>query len=305
MELYIPFKQLFKFSVLCFFIISGFLLGDKIGKTDSISYYKRRLNATLKPYLVAFSLFVGTLLFRLYVLHRPEFKSVTQIVNFTLFNTLYWYLPNYLVCLLVLMFFKNQLKSLYFGLALLMLNIGYIYLTIYSGKFTLPHTTGMLSYLFYLWLGAIMRKKGWVDKIRGLNAGILLAITVAAYLLSCLESYRLYLDHKDYFNILRFGNQLYSLAMFSLLVKVCSKQVNFGFFNPRQETYGIYLYHGFFSMFLLPKLMTWSYLYFHIQWYSYNIYIYLLSLLLFFAACYLLTVLLVKMLLRLNIGYLK
>jgi fucose 4-O-acetylase-like acetyltransferase len=54
MQAYIPFKQIFKFSVICFFIVSGFLLGDKISNVNGFTYFKKRFTTTIKPYLIAF-----------------------------------------------------------------------------------------------------------------------------------------------------------------------------------------------------------------------------------------------------------
>lgn len=305
LELFIPFKQVFKFAVLCFFVISGFLLGDKLDQVNILSYYKRRINSTLKPYLVAFSLYICMVLFRTYVLNRSGSQPFSTVLYFTFFDTLFWYLPNYLLCLFILLLFKKYLKSVYFGITLLLINVGYTYFVVYVGQISHAHPTAILSYLFYLWLGLSISQQGWINKIKALNLYFISALLISTYIISCFESYYLYLHHKDYFNILRFGNQLYSLCMFVFLIRICNTNPKFGIFRPREETFGIYLYHGFFVYFIIPKALSWSYLNLNINWYHYNIYIYLFTLLLLFVICYLLTVFLVKAMLRFNFGYLK
>jgi peptidoglycan/LPS O-acetylase OafA/YrhL len=45
--LYFFFMNFFKFGVICFFLISGFLLAGKIQQEPAISYFKRRVLGTL------------------------------------------------------------------------------------------------------------------------------------------------------------------------------------------------------------------------------------------------------------------
>lgn len=305
-EYYILFKQVFKFGVLSFFMISGILFGDQLDRTTPLAYFKRRIDSTLKPYLVASGLFVGILVFIRYILNKGYFNSWGEIIQFTYFKSTFWYLPNYLICLAVLLLFWNYLKSLYFGMTLLFINITYTLLTVYDSDLITSHTsfTAVFSYLFYLWLGAYISNKGLVSKIKKINPFMLFAAVVVLYLVSCLESYQLFQKQMGYFNILRFGNQAYSLAMFVFLIRICNKRPNFWKLNPRKESFGIYLYHGFFANLIFPKLFRWTSENWHIDWYQGPMGFYLLVVLFNFTITYLLTLLLVKYLIRFKIAYL-
>jgi fucose 4-O-acetylase-like acetyltransferase len=306
MQSYIPYKQIFKFSVLCFFIISGFLLGDKITRGSRISYFKRRLDGTIKPYMVAFLLFAGFMLIRSHVLHRQvtESNSFFSVIKFCVFDTFFWYLPNYLVCLFIIMLLRKYLKSWYLGGALLSITMVYTVLTVYTNTYAAGHGTAIFGFIFYLWLGVFIRQQNIVNKILNIKTPVLLIIVLFLFVLSSLESYWLYKQSLPYFNILRVFNQLYALAMFALLVKLGSSKINFGIFDPRKESFGIYLYHGFFVYFLFPKLVIMAKEYMGIEIWTENTMLRLLLITLYAICCYLLTVLLVKLLQRFKLAYL-
>jgi len=50
-EYYLLLRQLFKFATICYFMIAGFLLADKVTEANPFHYYKRRLNILVKPYV--------------------------------------------------------------------------------------------------------------------------------------------------------------------------------------------------------------------------------------------------------------
>lgn len=306
MVAYIPYKQIFKFAVICFFMISGFLLGDKITTTDSIQYFKNRFNTTIKPYLIAFSVFLGLLLIRAFLLKRnvTDTNSLGSIIKFCIYNTFFWYLPNYFICLAVILVFKKYLKSWYLGLSLLCITLLYTILTVYTNTFSAGHSTALFAYVFYLWLGAFIRHKNLVNNIIKSRLYPILALAICLFALSSLESYILYKLDLQHFNILRIFNQLYSVAMFVLLVKLGSKKMNFGIFNPRKESYGIYLYHGFFVYFVFPKLIILINDYLGIQLWSTNTWLRLFLITLYAILTYVLTVLLTKLLIHFKLAYL-
>lgn len=115
----------------------------------------------------------------------------------------------------------------------------------------------------------------------------------------------LYKYHLNYFNVLRVFNQLYSVAMFAFLVRICKNPPRFKFFNPRKETYGIYLYHGIIMYYIAPKLVILADTYLHIRLYTTNSFIFIPLATAYFVVCYLATTLLVKVLIRFNLGFLK
>jgi peptidoglycan/LPS O-acetylase OafA/YrhL len=306
MQAYIPFKQVFKFAVICFFMISGFLLGDKITSVNGFVYFKKRFNNIIRPFLVAFLSFLGLLMIRKYVLDRQvtESNSFGSIVEYCVFGTPFWYVPNYLVCLSIILAFRKYLQSWYFGTVLFCITLIYTFLTVYNATYASAHTTALLGFVFYLWLGAYIRQKGIINNILKAKTSILLTITVLLFVLSSIESYWLYKHALQYENILRMFNQLYSVAMFALLVKLGSSNINYGIFEPRKESFGIYLYHCFFIYFVFPKGIILIKKYLGIEIWSAQTIPRLLLVTLYAVCCYLLTVMVVKILLRFKLAYL-
>jgi peptidoglycan/LPS O-acetylase OafA/YrhL len=306
MVAFIPYKQVFKFAVLCFFMISGFLLGDKISAVNPVSYFKRRFNSTIKPYMVAFCMFIALELVRIHILnkHVTHSDSIIDILRFCLFETFFWYLPNYLICLAIILVFKRYLKSLYLGASLLCITLLYAAFTVYTTTYSVGHTQVVFAYVFYLWLGTYIRQKNLVPYIYKFNIYYVLAAVVLLFVISSVESYWLYKHNLNYLSILRIFNQLYAVAMFVLLVKLGSKKRTFGPFHPRKESYGIYLYHGFFIYFIFPKAVIMANEYLGLQIWSTNTWIRLLLMTAYAVICYLTTALFTKILLNLKLAYL-
>ena len=306
-ELYIPFMQIFKFGVICFFIISGFLLGDKIKTGNLAQYYKRRVQHTFKPFLLVLFIFIIVFVFRIFILHRNlhGIDSITKIVSFCLFQTPLWYLPNYLITLAVTLIFSKYLYSKYFGGLLLLITLLYSIFTVYTIKYQAGYTSAIFGYAFYLWLGINLKyRSNILFKIKKINLASLSILLILSFSLSCLESYKLYQNHLNYFSILRIFNQIYSVIMFIFLVRVCKYNPNFGIFNPKKETYGIYLYHGVLSMGSTAFINHFN------VFKAFNltipdIYTFMVYHLLFFSIVYFSTTALVKILLKYNFGYLQ
>ncbi|QJD94446.1 acyltransferase [Mucilaginibacter robiniae] len=303
----IYFYQIFKFSVLCFFIISGFLLGSKIDHDSPKNYFIRRLTTTLKPYAVAFIILFSIVFIRVFLLHhdQDQLKTVGGILHFCFLSSHLWYLPNYLICLSVLFCFHKLVNKVSFGLILLGITLVYSIATVYIKQFELSHTSALFAFVFYLWLGVYIRKSNFVQKIYMMNPWLLLGLVIATYIISSVESCYLYKHQLNFFSVLRLGNQLYAICMFMFLVRVCPKAPKFGFFNPRAETYGIYLYHGTIMYYVFPKLIIWADQYLGVQIYTYKALVYVPLAIASFFVSYLTTVVFVKFLLRYNLAYLK
>ena len=99
-------------------------------------------------------------------------------------------------------------------------------------------------------------------------------------------------------NTLRISNQLYSVAFFMFIVSCCKKPANFGILNPRRETYGIYLYHSFFTFILISIAEQWISSRFGVDLFSYNVYQVILLTFVSFVISYIATTALVKFLLK-------
>lgn len=309
-DLYIAFFQVFKFGTICFFLISGFLLGDKIKTGNLINYYRKRIQSTSKPYLFVFSIFVVLYCLRLYLLHRdlPELPNhnFKGIILYCLFESHLWFIPNYLIALLVILIFSKFIIKGWFGCILFALTVLYSVLIVYTVKYHASHTTALLGFIFYLWLGHFVRNNAFLlEKIRNIKIVPFTIILLLVFAISCIESYKLYQNGLDYFNTLRLGNQLYSITMFAFLIRIGNNVQNFGWFNPRKETYGIYLYHAILSGFVMPVILKYLFTHQIFNISVNNIYTYIIYHIIYFGIVYLSTTLIVKTLLRYNLGYLQ
>jgi len=75
-------------------------------------------------------------------------------------------------------------------------------------------------------------------------------------------------------------------------------------FRPKQETYGIYLYHAFFIFFIIPAVENWLANYFHFSFFSYNITQLIAINVANFIICYFATTLVVKLLIKYKLAFL-
>jgi hypothetical protein len=307
-EYYLLLRQIFKFATICYFMIAGFLLADKVTGANPFHYYKRRFDVLVKPYLLSFAIFIILLLIRDYALTNEKFKwyYILTSMKFSLLYTAYWYVPNYLLSLLIIVGFAKYIQSPYFGALLFVLTLYYTWFDVYSSHHTASHTTALLGFVFYMWLGVYIKKNNLVQKIKNLNLLSVGVVLILIFLLSNCESYYLfhYTQNRDSLNTLRISNQLYSIVAFVFLVRYCDKPPNFGIFNPRNETYGIYLYHSFFTFFVLPSVENWMSYHYHISLFSYNVFGMIGMSLLNCAISYFTTTALVKILLRYKLAFL-
>jgi peptidoglycan/LPS O-acetylase OafA/YrhL len=297
----ILFMQFWKFGVICFFIISGFLLADTDRLNNTKIYYQKRVKTLLKPYTIALSIFLI-----LDLLIHPFFEKTTLTGHFIL-NKLYllltqsafWFVPNYIIALSTILLFRKYVPSIKFGVTLLAITLVYSVLTVYTSQYQASHTTAFLGFVFYLWLGVYFNKNKILDKIKSMRSAVLILTAISLFILSSIESFFLFRLNLSFFSILRIGNQLYSLSIFALLVNLSSKIPPFKFFNPRKETYGIYLYHCFFV--IVPKRF---YTLLHIKLPYNHTFECMGHAIIWFAICYLGTTILVKTLNHFKLGYL-
>lgn len=303
LPLYFFFMAFFKFGVICFFMISGFLLARKMNEVPALQYFKNRVTVTLYPYLFAFALIILLFLFKTQILNQPSGYSLGSYVSFMFFTSALWFLPNYWVSLLAILSFKRHLNSVYIGLMFLTLTVVFTYFYVYT-EYARPHAHALFGFVFYLWLGYYIGKKRLHLYFERWNLALLLSVFIAFYVLTSLESLQLFnSDLKEPLSILRVSNQLYSVAAFILMVRLFRKPLVSKLFNPRKETFGIYLYHMFplaglaFGIKILDK--------FQIHTFSNYTPVFIGWFLIKFVFVYIATLLIVKLLLKYNIGYLK
>lgn len=256
--------QFFKFGTIIFFILAGFLIGDKFNTYSTKEYLKRRLDNTVKPWLF----WVVTLFILNYIDivvrnvkggNSPFFNSkladlVTDFGNI-IFNTSFWFIPNFLICIAILLLFRKYLYSIGFGICLLCLSLFYS-VNLYFDIIPTSHTTALLGFIFYLWLGVQINK--YYEKfkliIQKTPVSLFALLTIITFMLSSLESY--YLLAKlpaDPFNTLRTTNIIYSLVCFALLYKL-GDRISLTKFKPSIYTFGIYLVHQILVFRLMPLI---------------------------------------------------
>lgn len=253
-----------KFGTVCFYIISGFLLGDKLLNSSPVTFLRRRLNNTLKPYFVSLVLFVLWLSLRHLLGPQAQINISYYFNGFlldfkeTLLYSSYWFIWNFFVALSIIILFRKFLFTAIFPVLLLATTLFYS-ANIYLKLFETEHTTAVFGFVFYLWLGVFLHRhqkqlKQFIDKT---PLSIFILIALAFVMLNQLEANLLYkIQSTDPQNTLKISNQLFSLCMFLILMKISDIGVP-GFFNPRKETFGIYLYHMFFVV-LFARLIKYT-----------------------------------------------
>ncbi|MBD0350146.1 MAG: acyltransferase [Bacteroidota bacterium] len=300
--LFILSVQILKFSSICFFIISGFLLSNKLSVEDGFQFYKRRFHSLWRPYAVAFVITFCFYLLRWLV--KFHLFQPFELANRLAFHTSFWFVPNLLFALLITIVLLKTTNFFYTGLLTAVLLLISTINTVYLNHE--EHTVALFAYAFYLWLGMFIYKKNIIDRVRSMSISVILAALICSFLLAVAESYYFTLHHAAApitFNTLCFSNQLYSIIAFLFLIRISEYIPAFTLVNPRKETYGIYLYH----MIIISIVITATEVIqtsFHFKLYSFNTYPTLALSFINFAICYSLSTLLVKYFVKKKLCYL-
>lgn len=246
--------QIFKFGSIIFFLLAGFLIGDKINSYKPFDYLKRRFDNTFKPWLfwvITYMLIeyinsvVGYLRFGSSDAFSKPVLYLYGLVTYVLFETSFWFIINFLTGIAILMLFRKYVYSLKFGLILGLCSLFYA-INIYFDWIPSRHTTAFLGFVFYIWLGVQMNKyyANFLDWINNTTLISLVIVCFLSFLLATAESLYLTNFHfkTDPYNTLRITNIFYSLIAFLLLFKIGN--INWiKKLNPRSTTFGIYLIH--------------------------------------------------------------
>jgi hypothetical protein len=259
---YITVVQLAKYGTVIFFLLAGFLIGDKFTDYTPGQYLKRRFSNTFGPWLfwsivyIIGSIIGLRILGRMYHDDRFNLANVLDLIRITYLYTNYWFIINFMVSITLLLIFKRYLYSNIFGGVLLGFTLIYC-INIHFEWFDPSHTIAILGFMFFLWLGAQLRKhwaavEKWVEHVG--YTWLILAV-LATFAISIAEMLQLLKAHSaDPYNTLRFSNVLFSLAMFLLLLKIKHFPV-LNYLKPRQTTYGIYLIHYIVIGFILNEIL--------------------------------------------------
>jgi len=256
--------QLFKYGTIIFFLVSGFLIGDKFETYSSAEYMKRRWNNTFKPWVFWFVIAIGLNYLNLYIVYAkfgmrdifidPWGTFLHQLYD-TLFLTSLWFIVNFLICIAILLMFRRYIDSLIFGAILCAFSLFYS-VNLYYVWVPPGHTVAIFGFVFYLWLGYKINKNfaaftSWVNKT---STWYLALAFVATYVLSCWESMAMIQHHNpESLNTLRFTNILYTLACFVLFFKYY-KIFHAELFKPRMLTFGIYFLHHILLNHVVPEI---------------------------------------------------
>ncbi len=258
---YLNVVQLDKFGTVIFFLLAGFLISDKFTDYTPGQYLKRRFSSTFGPWLFWSGVYILCMIADLHVTgkmyHDNRFNAanIWEGIKVTYLYTNYWFIINFMVSITLLLIFKRYLYSKAFGAVLLSFTIIYC-INIHFEWFDPSHTTAILGFIFFLWLGAQLRKH-WVafeHWVENLSYGWLLFAMAVTYLTAGSEMLSLIKIHSiDPYNTLRFSNLIFSLEMFVLLLKIKTFKI-LNYLKPRQTTYGIYLVHYIIIVFVLKEI---------------------------------------------------
>lgn len=258
---FISFIQLTKFGTIAFFLLAGFLIGEKFADYSPAQYLKRRISTTFGPWVFWSLVFVLGMIINLRIkeriYHDGEFNlhNILEQIKIIYLYTSYWFIINFLISITILLIFRKHLYSLYLGGVLLCCTIFYA-IDIHYEWVDPRHTTAILGFVFFLWLGAQLRKywEGIERSAAKVPYIVLIGLLILTFLASVYEMAQLRGHSIDPFNTLRISNIFFSLVFFAFLLRI----KNYKFVNslkPRQTTYGIYLIHYIILVYLFPDLL--------------------------------------------------
>ncbi|PWS31096.1 acyltransferase family protein [Pedobacter paludis] len=257
--------QFIKFGTIVFFILAGFLIGDKFNDYTTKQYLGRRLHTTFRPWLFWVTVFI--LLF--YIDEAVKYAKGSDSLGFThplififdkihfiIVQTSFWFIINFMLCITILLVFRKYMYSVVFGSILAILSLFYS-VNLYFDWIPTGHTTALLGFVFYLWLGVILHKyfaefNSWIKKR---SFAVLLIAVLITFAISCAETINLiHLGSTDSGNTLRFTNILFSFASFLFLYKYCNFKA-IEKLKPRSMTFGIHLLHHILIIIFLPMIL--------------------------------------------------
>lgn len=259
--LFLLLVQFAKFGTVIFFLLAGFLIGEKFTDYTPGQYLKRRFSSTFGPWVFWSLIFILCFIINLHVkarMYHDDRFNITNIlkeVKIVYLYTNYWFIINFMVSITLLLIFKRHLYSSTFGSILLLFTLFYS-VNIHFEWIDPSHTIAILGFIFFLWLGAQMRKH-WIiveTRVEQIPYKSIVLFILLTFGLSVWEIRELSYHHSiDPYNTLRLSNILYSLAVFLLLVKVKHFKPIW-YLKSRQTTYGIYLIHYIIVIFLIPEI---------------------------------------------------
>ncbi len=151
-----------KFGTIGFFLISGFLLEKNLHARSSLELMERRIRKVFVPWALWFALTCALLSVADVVRHKraflpdtPWYLSIGTTAAHTFASTSFWFVPNLLLCLLLLLVFRRYLEKLWFGGVLLAISLFYS-LNIYTQWIDAHHTRALFGFIFICGLGIML-----------------------------------------------------------------------------------------------------------------------------------------------------
>jgi peptidoglycan/LPS O-acetylase OafA/YrhL len=240
-----------KFGTIGFFLISGFLLGDRLPATKPFSYLRRRASRLVPAWCVWFVLqvlFWAAQGVRHWSPTIPPAHAIAAalwlnaVACFT--GTALWFVPNFMIALTCVVLLRRWLNDLRLGAVLLAINLFYT-VNVYMSWIPSKHSEALFGFVFYLWLGAwcAQRKDAVQRWAAALSSWRLILCAILAAGAALIETRLLIVHHnEDILNTLRLSNQVFSVVIVILLVRV--RRVTWPrFIDVGAQTYGIYLTH--------------------------------------------------------------
>lgn len=241
------FSQCAKFGTIAFFLVAGYLVGERIDQQSRQEYLWRRVSRLGCPWLAWFSIFCATLAFGHWLYHRPlaHVPSFTETILGPLFGSAFWFVPNMLFALCVLLILSRHIDDWRWGVVLLTPALFYA-INIYGQWVDTRHSTAFTGFVGYLWLGA-WAARNWNKVVKAISAVPALRLSVVSIVLLLLAVWEtrilISLHSLEPQNTLRITNQLFSISAVLLLLKVRTRLWP-EFLNVREHTFGIYLTHS-------------------------------------------------------------
>lgn len=241
----------FKFGTIGFFLISGFLLGERVDRASALDYFRQRLQKVFLPWLFWYCICVVALL----LLHPSWNRTATlqgrgpALVlahwgKHALVSTALWFVPNLLCGIGILLLFKRHLHRPVFGVVLALFNLFYA-INIYTNWVVSLHTTALLGFVLFLWLGAFAARHE--TRFRSFMARVsivpLFGLVFLAGALSFGEYRFLTLRSVDPLNTLRATNQVFSVLVVLLFFKI-RRTTYPRWIDVRKHTFGLYFAHS-------------------------------------------------------------
>ena len=254
----------FKFATIAFFLMSGFLAGRGLETLSPLTYLKRRMKRVALPWACWISMMIVALLGTDVAHHRvalaPNHHVLMLIVSratYCLFGTAYWFVPNLLLSMAILLLFRRVHQRVWFGALLGCFSVFYG-LNIYTNWVPSRHTESMLGFVFFLWLGTFASHhqqtlERWMARVSTAQLGVAMLFTgLLAYReATVLER----MGSVDPLNSLRLTNQIFSI-MAVLFVYKFRHATWPDFVSVRDNTFGVYLLHPLMMMLLWPVLKS-------------------------------------------------